>query len=460
MSNSKQLPLGTQIKNMKHSFLQVANLPLENILSTAWLKKFSGAVPHRCDAIFTPLITLRLFLLQVLNDDRSCKATVARFIIERAQNGESEVSYNSGPYCAARQRLPLNLCESAVKETAEKGKQVPHRLKWNGFHVYNVDGTTVQLEDTEENQAEFPQQKNQKPGLGFPIVRLCALISLSNGMVADYTYGPYEGKGVGESSLFNQIQGSLTKGDLLLADRYYATYAIIMLLLIAGVPIVMRSHANRIIDYRKGTRLSKRDHLMKWEKPKRVPVWMSKEDYDNLPDTLEVREFRVNGIDYITTLLDPKKFPKKELNELYKQRWNIELDFRTLKTHMGMDELSCRTPKMIKIELSMYLLAYNIIRSLIINSAEKFEKIPRNISFRGAAQLIVMSATSLIVIVSRNMPSLADTLLQAISSNPIGLRNRTPQPRARKRRPKPYPLLMTPREQAVKSLLFQHVIDR
>lgn len=409
-------------------------------------------MPHRCDAIFTPLITLRLFLLQVLNDDRSCKAAVARFVIERAQNGESAVSYNSGPYCDARQRLPLDRCEDAVKETAEKVKQIPNRLKWKGFHVYNVDGTTVQLEDTTENQVEFPQQKNQKPGLGFPIVRISALISLSNGMVTDYAYGSYEGKGVGESSLFDQIRGNLTEGDLLLADRYYATYAIIMLLLLAGVPVVMRSHANRIIDYRKGKRLGKRDHLVAWKKPKRIPVWMSKEDYDNLPDTLEVREFRVNGIDYITTLLEPKNFTKKGLSELYKQRWNIELDFRTLKTHMGMDELSCRTPKMIKIELAMYFLAYNIIRSLIINSAEKFEKIPRKISFRAAAQLIVASATSLIVIVRSNMLGLVDTLLQAISSNPIGVRDQPPQPRARKRRPKPYPLLMIPRSQAIKSL--------
>ncbi|MCP3893024.1 MAG: IS4 family transposase, partial [Bacteroides sp.] len=169
--------------------------------------------PYRRDTIYTPLVVLRLFLLQVLNDDRSCKAAVSRFLIEQAGEVETGISHNSGPYCTARTRLPLTLLEDGVRETAVKGNQTKNDWKWHGYNIYMVDGTTVLLPDTEDNQKEFPQQKNQKPGLGFPIVRICALISLASGSVIDYAYAQYEGKGTGETSLFSNLQGSLKEGD-------------------------------------------------------------------------------------------------------------------------------------------------------------------------------------------------------------------------------------------------------
>jgi len=453
----RRLPLSTQIKNLKHSFLQLSNLPLSNVFSTHWLKKLAESVPYRRDTIYTPLVVLRLFLLQVLNDDRSCKAAVSRFLIERAAEGETEISHNSGPYCTARTRLPLALLEDGVRETAIEANKTKTAWKWYGYNVYMVDGTTVLLPDTEDNQKEFPQQKNQKPGLGFPIVRICASISLATGSVADYAYAPYEGKGTGETSLFSNLQGSLKEGDLLLADRYYATFAIIMLLSLAGVHVVMRNHARRIVDYRKGTRLGKRDHLVQWTKPAEKPSWMSTEEYDKLPDTMTVREFRVNGTDFVTTLTDHKQFHKKEMSSLYRQRWNIEVDLRSIKTHMGMEMLSCLSPKMIKKEMAIYFMAYNLIRSIIAQSAVIHEKIPRKISFKGAVQLIVAGATTLIRMANRCIMDTVNAILLAISTNAVGIRNQTPQPRALKRRPKPYPLLTKPRREAVIDLANQSV---
>lgn len=452
MSDHIQLTLGKQIKNIKRSFLQISGLPLGNILSTSWLRKLAESVPCRKDTIYTPVVVLRLFLLQVLNDDRSCKAAVSRFLIERAREGETEISHNSGPYCTGRTRLPLDVLEEGVRETAIHAKKTEEKWKWHGHNVYIVDGTTVLLPDTEDNQEEFPQQKNQKPGLGFPIIRICALVSLATGMVADYALAPYEGKGTGETSLFNHLRGSLTQGDLLLADRYYATFAIIMLLNLAGVPVIMRNHASRKVDYRKGTRLNKGDHLVVWNKPNNIPPWISKEDYDKLPETLTVREFRVNGINYVTTLIDDKQFNKKEMACLYEQRWNIEVDFRSIKTHMGMEMLNCLSPEMIKKEIAVYFLAYNLIRSTIAQSAIVNEKIPRKISFKGATQLIIASATTIIKTANRYILDMANTILLAISSNPVGMREQKPQPRAVKRRPKPYPRLMQPRCDAVLAL--------
>jgi len=294
--------------------------------------------------------------------------------------------------------------------------------------------------------------------LGFPIVRICALISLATGSVVDYAYAPYEGKGTGETSLFSRLQGSLKEGDLLLADRYYATFAIIMLLTIAGVPVVMRNHARRKIDYRKGIRLGKNDHLVKWSKPAKKPPWMSKEKYDESPNTMTVREFRVNGKDFVTTLTDHKQFHKKEMSFLYQQRWNIEVDLRSIKTHMGMEMLSCLSPEMIKKEIAIHFMAYNLIRSIISQSAVIHDKIPRQISFKGAVQLIVAGATTLIEMASRCIMDMVNTILLAISTNAVGIRNQTPQPRAIKRRPKPYPLLTKPRREAVINIENQYVI--
>jgi len=197
----------------------------------------------------------------------------------------------------------------------------------------------------------------------------------------------------------------------------------------------MKTHAKRKIDYRKGTQLGERDHLIEWSKPKILPAWMAPEDYAALPDKLTVREFRVDGIDFVTTLIHSKRFHKQEMSSLYRQRWNIEVDFRSIKTHMGMEMLSCLTPKMIKIELAVYFLAYNIIRSIIAQAAACHEKLPRKISFKSAAQLIVASATTMIEISNQCLADVANALLLAISTNSVGNREQIQQPRALKRRP-------------------------
>jgi len=133
MNDHKRLPLSMQIKNLKHSFLQLSNLPLSNVFSTHWLKKLAESIPYRRDTIYTPLVVLRLFLLQVLNDDRSCKAAVSRFLIERAGEGESEISHNSGPYCNARTRLPLALLEEGYEK--QRSRQMRQKTLGNGMDI-------------------------------------------------------------------------------------------------------------------------------------------------------------------------------------------------------------------------------------------------------------------------------------------------------------------------------------
>lgn len=407
------------------------------------------------DKIFSPLNTLNAFLWQVLSDNGSCKEAVANVLVERIEQGLTANSVNTGPYCKARQRLPLPLIDGAVKKTGTSLHQkAASAWKWRDYNVLMVDGTTMLMADSEENQHEFPQQNQQKPGLGFPIIRLVGLVSLSVGSVIDYTLSAYQGKGSGESSLFSLIMNTINPGDLLLADRYYCTYAIVALMQCQGAPVVFRNHARKTADFRRGKKLGAKDHLIDWKKPKRKPIWMSHADYQQLPPFLQVRELSVKGVVYVTTLIDAKDFHKREIAIVYQMGWKIELDIRTIKTDMGMEMLRCKTPERVKKEIAVHLLAYNLIRTTIAQAATQYNEMPRSISIKAAIQLLSAAKRQMTAMTKIRLTDFCSVILQTIVSTKIGQRKRPPQPRAVKRRPKAYPLLMLPRKIACR-MLFQ-----
>jgi hypothetical protein len=386
-----------------------------------------------------------------LSDDGSCKQAVAGVLADRLSNGRSGISVNTGPYCKARQRLPLDQMKAAVVSVGSRlHKQSAKTWKWYGYHVMLTDATTVLMPDTLENQTAYPQQSNQKSGLGFPLVRIVALISLTVGTILNYSLGPYQGKQTGESSLFSQVINTLSMGDLLMADRYYCTFAIIELLLAKGIPIVFQIHANKTkqVDFQQGQHLGEKDHCIEWLKPKRKPVWMTEEAYADLPAMITVREFAVKGIVYVTTLLSAKKYPKTAIAALYRERWKIELDFRSIKTHMGMEMLRCKTPDMIRKEIAVFFLAYNIVRGSLAQAAMLHEKIPRQLSYKSAVQLIIQANQQIMVLTGDLLSTALREIFKAMASTAVGLQKRKNQPRAIKRRPKAYPLLMIPRDKA------------
>jgi len=276
---------------------------------------------------------------------------------------------------------------------------------------------------------------------------MVGLLSLATGACLNYAIGPYQGKGSGESSLFSRMLDTLGTKDLLIADRYYSTYAIIALMQKKNVPVLFRLHAKKTTDFRKGQRLGKKDHLIQYKKPKRKPVWMTEQAFTNLPEELTVREFAVKGTVYITTLLETRKYSKKELAELYHQRWKIELDFRTIKTHMGMEMLRCKTPEMVRKEIAVNFLAYNLVRANLANAAIHSGTKPRLLSFMAAVQLMQNTANLLIQKTSKALEELLEPLLKAIACTVTGHRRRKSQPRVVKRRPKPYPLMTKPRHE-------------
>ncbi len=305
------------------------------------------------------------------------------------------------------------------------------------------------MPDSADNQAVYPQQTAQKPGLGFPIVRLAGLLSLATGSCIDYVLGPYQGKGSGETSLFSRLIGTLGQDDLLLADRYYTTYAILARMIARKTPLLFRQRSNVKSNFQHGERLGAKDHRIVYQKPKRIPVWLPEDEYAALPDAITIREFSVKGLVYVTTLLDAKAYPKIALAELYQQRWQIELDFRSIKTSMGREMLRCKSPQMIDQEIAVHLLAYNLIRANLAGAAQAHDKIPRQLSFMAAVQLLGTTVGFCLTLTGTALEQLLDPLLAAMAYTDVGTRKRRNQPRVVKRRPKPYPLMTKPRREYV-----------
>jgi hypothetical protein len=208
------------------------------------------------ERVYPPLTTLGLFIGQALSPDGACQDAVARHLSERTGKGEAACSLSSGPYCKARQRLPLGLISRlgvAVGEVLEEAS--PQGWKWRGRSVKLLDRTTVSMPDTVANQSVYPQSGAQKPELGFPLAMLVALISLSTDAVLRWAVGPCRGKHTGEQALFRTPMPDLALGDVVLADRYHCNYFTVALLLARAVDLVTRQHQRRTTDFRRGKRL-------------------------------------------------------------------------------------------------------------------------------------------------------------------------------------------------------------
>ena len=453
MSNHIKLSVQQQIQSFKNSILQLPELSFPDVMSSKSLLQIIEGSSHKRDRIFTPLVTLKAFISQILSADGSCRQAVSEIMSERISQGKKANSIGTGPYCKARDALPIDPLINAVKETGKTlHRQADLSWSWKGHNTLIVDGTTVLMPDTEDNQKSYPQQSCQKPGLGFPITRIVGLISLSTGAVTSYAQGSYQGKGSGETSLLSVLFGDIAANDVLLADRYYCTWCIIALLQKQDSHILVQNHAQRKPNFTLGKQLGTKDHITDWKKPKIRPIWITESDYNNLPDTIQIREFAVGGLTYVTTLLDDRTYHKKELAKFYKNRWKIELDFRSIKTNMGMEMLRCKSANMVKKEIAVYFISYNLIRANIARSAVMNKKIPRQISFMTAIQLFNVIKLQLVLATEGSLKYIVKNTLDAMTSIAIGKQKRKNQPRATKRRPKAYPLLTVPREEACDAL--------
>lgn len=412
-------------------------------------------LPEHRERLYPPTETLSMFLAQGLSADRSCQNAVNAFAIKRSLCSLRLCSTNTSAYCQARQRLPLSMLNTLVRESGRLMSDRVHQpWLWKGRRVRLVDGTTIILPDTSSNQGVFGQPSSQKPGLGMPQCRMVSLVCFSTGAVLDTAIGPCEGKGSGETSLLNLMMDTLQPGDLLLGDAYYASYFLLCELKARGLDGVFEQFGARRskIDFRRGSRLGARDHLITLSKPQR-PKRMSKADYAQFPDNLTVRELSTGGKVLVTTLLCAKKATKAELKQLYRGRWHVELDLRNIKATLGMDMLSCKSAEMVEKELWVYLLAYNLIRLLMAQAAVIANIKPRELSFKHTVQLWIVWCAKTQYIDEGN--GAYEILFALIAQRRVGRRPGRVEPRARKRRPSPYPVLSQPR-QVAKEYIMKH----
>lgn len=471
MSSTTRVPESLwRFSLVAQSFLTEAGLPFAAALSEESIRQaFADEGFDRTEqspedeVIYTPAVTLWAFLSQMLHsgEQRSCLAAVARVAVLWAALGKEICASNSGAFCRARAKLSEAAIERLSRDLADEcQQQVPEDWLWCGRHVYLADGTTISLPDTEENQACYPQHSAQKPGLGFPIVRLVVLFSLATGLLDEVALGPYSGKETGEPALLRQLLSRFKPGDVLLADRCYAGWFLIAILRELQLDAVVRLHQLRDADFRRGQRLGSGDHVVEWPRPVR-PDWMDEETYARMPTSLRVREvqvqvsergFRVQSFVVVTTLLDAQQYPGSELSKLYRQRWLVELDIRSLKSTLHLDILRCKTPEMVRRELRTGLLAYNLIRRNMFAAAITSGRSPRELSFTAAMQTIA-AAWMVAAVTEKHLPLLVALRLAHMASHRVGHRPNRIEPRAIKRRPQTHDWLTVPRHESRAKLL-------
>lgn len=458
MCVSNLVPLRRQVRFLKRQFLQDGELPFTDVLSTETISEaLTAAEIVWKDRIYPPLVTLWVFLSQVLSADHSCRAAVARLIAHRLSRGESECSADTGGYCQARKRLPEMFFSTVACHVGRAlDSQVNSDWLWKGRRVYMFDGTTVTMPDTLANQKAYPQIPTQRPGLGSPIARIGAIVSLSCGAILSLGFRRYAGKGQSELSLLRQLWDLLEPGDVLLADRLMCSWREMVMLKERGVDSVTRL-CRRTADFRRGKRLGKDDHIVRWPKPCHRNA--DKETYKALPDYFAFREtrvrvqqhvFRTKTIVVVTTLLDAEQVTKEDLASLYLARWNNELDFRSIKSTMQMDDLRCKTPELVRKEVWVHVLAYNLIRTIMAQAATRYDIGPRTISFKGAIQTLEAFQPVIELRASRDSrirQQLYDELLACIANHRVGNRPGRFEPRKKKRRFKLYNFLKKPRHE-------------
>lgn len=394
--------------------------------------------------VFDPVSTLHCFIMQVHNNG-SCKEALAAFNAARLKNGLSPVSMNSAAYCKARKKLNNNCLQDIALTTGKSIEEEAKQWRWRGKEVSIIDGTITQLEDTESNREEYPLVKAKGKQLGQPKARILACFGLSSGALIDAELGKYSGKGQSETTLFRKLLPRIKSHSLLLLDRFFTSFFLQFEMKEAGVDYVIRSRdkfAQKILG-------NKKDCLVSIKRPCKSS-YQYDENYFKYPESLKVRMvkstirrkgFRSATLYVITSLLDKKKYSKKDIEFLYMQRWNVELDIRNFKESLGGSFLTTKSPDMVIREIWVRFIAYNLIRKLLCLASKHHESLnPRKFSFKTAISLFRN-------IVFNLGDEYLEVMLDLMGTEKLNAKYRR-EPRALKKRPYKYCYLTVPREKA------------
>ena len=437
------------------SFKQIGEL-FEGFVPRTLLKPERNGAMSRC-RLFSKENTFWAFFSQVLDADGGCKEVIRKLQSYASIKGVKVPSSSTASYCTARKKLDEQTLSGIFKHTAARLNKMPKDGLLNNRRVIVVDGTGVSMPDTPESQKVWPQWSSQKPGCGFPTARICACFSLESGALLSYAMGNKKNH---ELLMFRKQWQTFKRGDIFLGDKGFCSYFDIACLKEQGVDSVV-TLARRAPVRPAGSikELGPDDLLIAWERPLyTAKLSYSKEAWEDLPQELILRQvtvrvkyrgFRTQWFHIVTTLLDATRYPAEELAELYFKRWDVELFFRDIKITMGLDILRCRTPEMIRKEILMYFIAYNCVRRLMCEAAEKADIEVRVVSFKGSVQALRSWEPHLNQArISRTERfRLLSDLYEAITNTPIIQRPGRSEPRCLKRRKKNYQLMSSPRHE-------------
>lgn len=414
------------------------------LFSPDFFQAIADAHSTRFGRTFDAAVILYGWLGQSAGPDKTCMAAVLRIMSVCLLLGRAACSPNTGAFCKARAKLP----ESFVRELAVTlGERVetfaPDDWLYQGHRVLIADGTLVRMPDTPENLQQYPQQSHQKPGTSATCMRVVLLLALATGMLMDASYGPYSGKGYGEMSLLRNLFGGVRKGDLLLGDRYYGSYHLLHSLRVVGADGCFRLSVGRQKYFGEGQAIGddEYDRLQVWMKPCR-PKGVAAEEWALVPERItvrvlrystRVRGFRCKEVYLVTTLTDAQVYTKDDLAGLYRQRWNVELDIKSLKRTLGLHESACKTPELVRVDLWVHLLHYNLTRCAMAQAAWDKGWQPRQLSFATATKVLRELGDGL-------MRGEVDerTLTKALTAVKVGNRPDRYEPREVKRKPRKY----------------------
>ena len=446
---------------LKRKLAQRAAAPFADILNEQMIEATLTAaqVKYR-QRLLTPLVTIWAFLYQVLDADKSLANAVKQIHCWLAVEGATKPSLNTGGYAKARKRLPEKVLQSLFEHTGQalSVEARPEQL-WQGRSVKLLDGSNVVMADTAANQKDYPQHKNQKVGCGFPIAKLVVMFSLTTAAAIGVRIAALN---TSEITLARSWYSTLEPNDVVLADRAYGSYVDLALVQQQGADGVFRKHQSRKSDFRRGQRLGKNDHIVTWTRPIRRPQGMDKAEFEALPQTLEVREvrfsvhrpgWRTQSVTVVTTLLDPQAYPQAQLANLYGLRWQAEINLDHIKTTLGMEMLQAQSPEMVRKEIYVHLMAYNLLRYLMWQAASQVGQVALRLSVQGSRQSFNQFRSLLAEAGRVRLSRYSQKLLDMIAQTTVPLRPNRYEPRKRKRRPKAFPLMNEPRATLQQKLL-------
>lgn len=436
-----------KLKERIREFAGANKLRLQSLFSDQVVNDLARELGHDFrERVFDPATTLGLYIAQVLNRDEPCSTVVIRLNKERKDKGLEPVSAKASAYCYARNRLPLELLQTLSEKTVAIAlARADKSWRWHDSDVYLVDGFTIRAPDTDANQLEFPQPTSQEPGLGYPTIRVVTLTSLATKVVAHFQYGPMDGKGNGELSLFRKTFEFLKEKQVIVGDSNFDSYYDLAALVGRKVNCVFGINGSRNNPFADQDMPQSGETTSVLVRPRIAPIGMSREDWEKLPATVTIRiiAFQVKGRSeqkfIVTTLLDQQEYPAEEIAELYGLRWEAELDIRCLKSVMDLADMRCQTPEGLKRELAVNVLAYNLIALLLCDAAEVTELHPRQLSFSHARDTFIHFGAE-----RMSIQDLEWLILQT-SQFQIKNRPRREEPREIKKRNGKYPRLKQPR---------------